>query len=87
MLSILYICSTSINLAIICDQVILPKEIILFDFCLINWPWPYGPPIAKFKILITRLAQGLPIGGELDLLDYNTMSTAFTSRSEIKKIS
>ena len=41
---------------------------------------------SKFKILITRLAQGIPIGGELDLLDYNTMSTAFTSRSEIKKI-
>ena len=41
---------------------------------------------AKFQILITRLAQGIPIGGELDLLDYNTMSTAFTSRSEIKKI-
>ena len=41
----------------------------------------------QFKILITRLAQGIPIGGELDLLDYNTMSTAFTSRSEIKKIS
>ena len=42
---------------------------------------------SKFKILITRLAQGIPVGGELDLLDYNTMSTAFTSRSEIKKIS
>ena len=42
---------------------------------------------AKFKILITRLAQPNPIGGELDLLDYNTMSTAFSSRSEIKKIS
>ena len=41
---------------------------------------------AKFQILITKLAQGIPIGGELDLLDYNTMSTAFTSRSEIKKI-
>ena len=41
---------------------------------------------SKFQILITRLAQGIPIGGELDLLDYNTMSTAFTSRSEIKKI-
>ena len=34
---------------------------------------------SKFQILITRLAQGIPIGGELDLLDYNTMSTAFTS--------
>ena len=42
---------------------------------------------SKFQILITKLAQGIPIGGELDLLDYNTMSTAFTSRSEIKKIS
>ena len=41
---------------------------------------------SKFQILITRLAQGIPVGGELDLLDYNTMSTAFTSRSEIKKI-
>ena len=41
---------------------------------------------SKFQILITKLAQGIPIGGELDLLDYNTMSTAFTSRSEIKKI-
>jgi len=41
---------------------------------------------SKFQVLITRLAQGIPIGGELDLLDYNTMSTAFTSRSEIKKI-
>ncbi len=40
---------------------------------------------SKFKVLITKLAQGIPIGGELDHLDYNTMSTAFTSRSEIKK--
>ncbi len=40
---------------------------------------------SKFKVLITKLAQGIPIGGELDLLDYNTMSTAFTSRLEIKK--
>ena len=39
---------------------------------------------AKFKKLITRLPQGIPVGGELELIDYNTMSTAFTSRSEIK---
>ncbi len=39
---------------------------------------------SKFKILITKLAQGIPIGGELDLLDYNTMSAAFTSRAQIK---
>ena len=36
------------------------------------------------KIKITRLAQGMPIGGELDTLDYNTLSTAFDSRSEMK---
>ena len=35
-------------------------------------------------IKITRLAQGMPIGGELDTLDYNTLSTAFDSRSEMK---
>ncbi len=35
-------------------------------------------------VLITKLAQGIPIGGELDLLDYNTMSAAFTSRAEVK---
>ncbi|MEE2695145.1 MAG: recombination mediator RecR [Pseudomonadota bacterium] len=39
---------------------------------------------SKFDVLITRLAQGMPIGGELDLLDYNTLSTAFSSRLEIK---
>ncbi len=39
---------------------------------------------SKFKVLITRLAQGIPIGGELDLLDYSTMSAAFTSRAQIK---
>ena len=26
----------------------------------------------------------MPIGGELDTLDFNTMSTAFDSRSEMK---
>tara|TARA_B100000686_G_C16757016_1_gene956187 strand:+ start:170 stop:769 length:600 start_codon:yes stop_codon:yes gene_type:complete len=38
----------------------------------------------KKGVLITRLAQGMPIGGELDLLDQNTLSTAFDSRSEMK---
>ena len=36
------------------------------------------------KVLITRLAQGMPIGGELDTIDYNTLSTAFDSRAEMK---
>ena len=35
------------------------------------------------KFLITRLAQGMPIGSELEVLDYNTLSTAFKSRSKI----
>ena len=38
----------------------------------------------KNEILVTRLAQGIPIGGELDSVDYNTLSTAFSSRSEMK---
>ena len=35
------------------------------------------------KILITRLAQGMPMGGELDSIDNNTLFTAFNSRAEI----
>tara|TARA_B100000287_G_C20330883_1_gene661725 strand:- start:22 stop:618 length:597 start_codon:yes stop_codon:yes gene_type:complete len=38
----------------------------------------------KKDIIITRLAQGIPIGGELETLDYNTLSTAFSSRTELK---
>ncbi|MFL2660723.1 MAG: recombination mediator RecR [Alphaproteobacteria bacterium] len=38
----------------------------------------------KIGVLVTKLAQGIPIGGELEMLDYNTMSTAFTSRLEVK---
>ena len=38
----------------------------------------------KQGVLVTKLAQGIPIGGELEMLDYNTMSAAFTSRSEVK---
>ncbi len=38
----------------------------------------------KKDIIITRLAQGIPIGGELETLDYNTLSTAFNSRTELK---
>ena len=36
------------------------------------------------ELKITRLAQGMPIGGELVTLDYNTLSSAFDSRSEMK---
>ena len=37
-----------------------------------------------FKHLnVTRLAQGIPIGGEVHYLDENTLSTAFQSRKKI----
>ena len=38
----------------------------------------------KFKQLnVTRLAQGIPMGGEVHYLDENTLSTAFQSRKKI----
>jgi recombination protein RecR len=37
----------------------------------------------KSDFLVTRLAQGMPMGSELEILDYNTLSTAFKSRSKI----
>ena len=40
--------------------------------------------LEKFKNLtVTRLAQGVPIGGELHFLDENTLNTAFQSRKKI----
>jgi recombination protein RecR len=33
---------------------------------------------------ITRLAQGVPVGGELDHLDISTLSQALASRTEIQ---
>lgn len=35
-------------------------------------------------ILITRLAQGMPLGSELDFLDQGTLTTALESRREFK---
>ena len=38
----------------------------------------------KFKDLnVTRLAQGIPMGGEVHYLDENTLNTAFQSRKKI----
>ena len=34
-------------------------------------------------IEVTRLAQGLPIGGEVHYLDENTLNTAFQARRKI----
>ena len=40
--------------------------------------------LEKFsQIKITRLAQGIPMGGELHYLDENTLNTAFQSRKKI----
>ena len=40
--------------------------------------------LEKFKNLnITRLAQGIPMGGEVHYLDENTLNTAFQSRKKI----
>jgi recombination protein RecR len=35
------------------------------------------------KVTITRLAQGIPVGGELDYLDEGTLGAAFQSRLEV----
>ena len=35
----------------------------------------------QFKIKTTRLAYGIPMGGELDLIDGNTLAHAFTART------
>ena len=35
------------------------------------------------NLIITRLAQGVPIGGEVHFLDENTLNTAFQSRKKI----
>mgnify|MGYP001210146719 FL=1 len=39
--------------------------------------------LESVQIEVTRLAQGIPIGGELHYLDENTLSTAFQSRKKI----
>ena len=35
------------------------------------------------NLSVTRLAQGVPIGGEVHFLDENTLNTAFQSRKKI----
>ena len=35
------------------------------------------------NLIVTRLAQGVPIGGEVHYMDENTLSTAFQSRKKI----
>jgi len=37
----------------------------------------------KFNINITRLAHGLPVGGELDFLDDGTIAQALKARNKL----
>ena len=39
--------------------------------------------LESLKLDVTRLAQGIPIGGEVHYLDENTLNTAFQSRKKI----
>lgn len=44
----------------------------------------YIQQIAKqFDVKVTRLAQGIPLGGELEYLDSGTLTQAFISRKEV----
>jgi len=37
------------------------------------------------SVCVTRLAQGVPVGGELDHLDISTLSQALASRTEVQR--
>ena len=40
--------------------------------------------LKKTKVKITKLAQGLPVGGEIESLDDGTLYSAFKNRSDLK---
>ena len=42
--------------------------------------------IKNDKIKITKLAQGLPVGGEIEQLDDGTLYSAFKNRVPVKKV-
>ena len=63
-----------------------PKEIILATNSTVEGQLTaqYIADVLKNKdILITRLAQGLPIGSELDFMDNGTLLESFRSRKKI----
>jgi recombination protein RecR len=43
-----------------------------------------GEIAAKYRIRTTRIAHGIPMGGELEFIDSNTVSHAFNGRTEIQ---
>ncbi len=40
--------------------------------------------LKKSKVKVTKLAQGLPVGGEIESLDDGTLFSAFKNRSQLK---
>ncbi len=42
--------------------------------------------LKEFNIPITKLAQGIPIGGEIETLDDGTLISAFKNRKDLNKI-
>ena len=60
------------------DELEKEKEYFAYDKAIA------GDKLEKYKNLtVTRLAQGIPIGGEVHYLDENTLNTAFQSRKKI----
>ena len=41
--------------------------------------------LKNFNVTITKLAQGLPIGGEIETLDDGTLISAFKNRKDLNK--
>ena len=42
-----------------------------------------GDMVRRYQIRVTRIAHGVPLGGELEYIDSNTLSHALAGRSEI----
>ncbi|MGE0252836.1 MAG: recombination mediator RecR [Dongiaceae bacterium] len=60
-----------------------PKEIIMAMNATVSGQttaYYVSDQLAEFKIPLTRLAHGVPVGGELDYLDEGTLLAAFAAR-------
>ena len=40
--------------------------------------------MAKYEVQISRLARGVPVGGELEYMDANTLNQAFSDRRTVR---
>ena len=38
-----------------------------------------------YEVVVSRLARGVPVGGELEYMDSNTLSQAFSDRRTLQK--